>query len=89
MGRGSEGQLPQRDICCQVLYPMLGTSTPPYLILIKEETNIKGDTLEKLLSWDSDPDLSASQAHSLSSMQATSCGEIWSGAQGMIKRPPE
>lgn len=42
----------------------------PYLILTKEETGLKTNTLKKQLSWDSNPGLSASKIHALSSQAA-------------------
>lgn len=66
-------QLPQRVIYWHdpVPCPELGSVTSSYLILIREETKLQVNALEKPLSWDSNPDPSGSDTHAQSSIQAS------------------
>lgn len=65
-GASSEGHL----LAPPCTMSMLDSLTSSYLIPTREETKLKVNTLEKPLSWDSNPDLSGSDTHALSSMQA-------------------
>lgn len=78
----SEGRfrVPAHTVSCE------GSLTSSYLILTREETELKVNTLENPLSWDSHPALSGSGIHALSSTQAAIRGDAHSGSQRMTFR---